>query len=618
MKPTVIRRLEFFILCSLFITLVSQVTSAQTSSNAALPKLQLEPCGNPKLEESARCGKYEVFEDRAARSGRKITLNVMVLPATGDRSAPDPLFFLAGGPGQSAVAIATAGGKKFMSEVRRERDIVLVDQRGTGGSHPLNCTLNNGPSDLRSYFFEELFPADRLRACRAELEKDANLALYTTQIAMDDLDEVREALGYQRINLYGGSYGTNAAFVFLRQHPDRVRSVVVSGVAPVDYKLPLAWSKGVQHAMDRLIADCEAEPACHKAVPKLREDFAAVLARLDKGPVSFELPNPVTNQAQTVKLSRATFNELLRGLLYSPDFASVLPLVINAAAHGEFELFGGTVLEFSKAYKGPAGQLATGMSLSVICAEHVPFIKEADIAREISGSFYGDQRIRAQIKACESWPRGKASPSFIEPVKSDAPVLLISGDLDPVAPPWLAAAAAKLLPNSLHIIAHNASHFSGSDCVDGITSKFIAQGSARGIDASCVEQIKRPPFLTREMAMQMAGDGPKLDTSRGVEEWDGILDAGTAKLRVVLRLAKKADGGWAGELISLDQGNSTFAVDAIKYQDGMLSFEIKSVGATFEGKFKSEGAEVTGEWKQGGRGMQLAFKRSAKSGAPPR
>lgn len=613
MRPTKLRRIEFIISC-LLIPWAHQCAIAQTGSSTADPpaaaRLELEPCRNPKLDESARCGKYEVFENRSARTGRRIKLNVMVLPAKGPKPLPDPVFFIAGGPGQSAVALAIGAGNKFLASERRERDIVLVDQRGTGGSHPLNCVLNDGPNDLRAYFRAEIFPEERLRACRAELEKDANLALYTTPIAMDDLDEVRAALGYERINVYGGSYGSNAAFVYLRQHPARVRSMVASGVAPVDYKLPLAWARGVQHAMDRLLDDCEADEACRKSFPKLREDFAATLAQLDKAPVSFQLPNPASQQLETVKLSRAAFNEQLRALLYRPDFVAVLPMAIHASAQGNFELFGGTVVELAKASRDPGAQLALGMNLSVVCAEHVPFIREADIARETARSFYGDERVRVAIKACEGWPRGKIEPSFIEPVKSDAPVLLVSGDLDPVAPPWLAAAAARYLPNSLHVIALNNSHLSNSDCMDGLIANFIAQGSARGLDVSCVEKIKRPPFLTKEMAMQLAGQGPKLDAARGLEEWNGTLDAGAAKLRLVLRLAKNADGGWSGEVVSVDEGNVTIPIEAIKYQNAAISFEVKLVGGSFEGTVQGGGAEIGGEWKQGGRSLPLVFKRA--------
>jgi pimeloyl-ACP methyl ester carboxylesterase len=429
---------------------------------------------------------------------------------------------------------------------------------------------------------------------------------------MDDLDEVRAALGYERINIYGGSYGSNAAFVYLRQHPGRVRSLVLVGVAPVDYKMPLAWSRGVQHAMDRLFDDCAAEESCRKSFPKLREDFAEVLAKLDKAPVSFELPNPATKQMETVKLTRAAFNEHLRSLLYSPDFASALPLLIHAAAQGEFQPLGGTILEFSRTFSGPANKLAVGMSLSVICAEHLPFITQAEIAREAAGSFYGDLRVRAQIKACEQWPRGKVGPGFVTPIRSDAPVLLISGDLDPVAPQWLAAQAARYLPNSRHVIARNASHVSSSGCIDGLVAKFIAQGSAAGLDASCVEQIKRPPFLTEDMVRQIAGQGSKLDTSRGLEEWNGTLDAGDVKLRLVLRMAKNADGVWSGELISVDQGNVTLPIEAIKYQNAMMSFEVRVVGGSFEGTVKSDGTEISGQWKQGGGSAPLVFKRAVK------
>src|SRR5262249_30638421 len=340
-----------------------------------------------------------------------------VLPATGPNVAPDPVFFIAGGPGQSAVAVATTAGPRFGAELRGQRDIVLVDQRGTGDSHPLKCSINNGPNDLHSYFWQELFAADLLRACREELEKDANLSLYTTSNAMDDLDEVRAALGYDKINLHGGSYGTNAAMVYMRRHPDRVRAVVLSGVAPVDYKFPLVWAKGSQHAMDRLFDDCAADEQCRKAFPKLREEFASVVAKLRQGPVSFDLRHPVTGQTQTVSLSQAAFNEHLRSLLYSPDVQPYLPLVIHYAAEGEFQPFGDLVVQYARALSSPALQIALGVHLSVTCSEHVPFITEAEIARESAGSFYGDLRVRAQKKACENWPRANIEPSFIKPVE---------------------------------------------------------------------------------------------------------------------------------------------------------------------------------------------------------
>src|ERR1700741_61613 len=207
--------------------------------------VQLKPCNNPTLTSDALCVKYEVFENRATRTGRRIPLNIILLPAKSAKPAPDPVFYLADGPGAAATGYAEAA---FMNGLRRNRDVVLVDQRGTGESNPLNCAPFGSREDMRGYFGEQ-FPVEKIRACRAELEKVADLKLYTTSIAMDDLDEVRSALGYDRVNIYGGSYGSTTSLVYLRQHGDRVRSVAIFGVAPPAAKIPLSFSKGVQDSM---------------------------------------------------------------------------------------------------------------------------------------------------------------------------------------------------------------------------------------------------------------------------------------------------------------------------------------------------------------------------------
>jgi pimeloyl-ACP methyl ester carboxylesterase len=179
-------------------------------------RLELTPCELPGVKEKVRCGTYEVFEDRAARKGRKITLKIVVAAATGPTSAPDPFVYIPGGPGSSATEDAP-GVAELFAGVRARRDLVFIDQRGTGGSHPLNCNFFD-PADLQSYL-GYFFPLDDVRKCRQELELKANLKLYTTPIAMDDLDEVRAALGYERVNLFGASYGTRAALVYLKRHP---------------------------------------------------------------------------------------------------------------------------------------------------------------------------------------------------------------------------------------------------------------------------------------------------------------------------------------------------------------------------------------------------------------
>lgn len=464
--------------------------AAQTSvaGAGAGRRLALRPCGPAQTPKDALCGKYEVFEDREARAGRKISLNVLVLPALNGKPAPDPVFYLAGGPGAAATGYAEAA---FMAGLRRTRDVVLVDQRGTGESNPLRCQLYGDPDDMRGYF-GEAFPADAVRACRAQLERVADLRLYTTPVAVADLDEVREALGYERVNLYGGSYGTTSALAYLHFFPRRVRTVAVFGVAPLDYKLPLPFARGVEHALGRLFADCAADDKCRAAFPELRKEFEAVVARLDKAPATFEAVNPLNGRKRRLTLTRTLLLEHVRLMLYIPDVVSELPLFIHEMHRGEYARFASVAYQV---LRGIDSVIARGMQFSVLCAEDLPFITEDDIRRETAGTFYGDARVRSSLRACEEWPKGKLPARFLEPVASDVPVLLLSGEVDPVTPPPAAAALLSRLPNGRHVIARNATHNS-YECLEGLVADFIERGTARGLDASCADRIQRLPFVT--------------------------------------------------------------------------------------------------------------------------
>ncbi|HEX8491937.1 MAG TPA: alpha/beta hydrolase [Pyrinomonadaceae bacterium] len=466
----------------------SSAVAAAAVASVQRGRVQLKPCGRDGLPNEALCGSYEVFEDRRAAKGRKIALSILLLPALNEKAAADPLFYLAGGPGAAATSYATAG---FMTRFRRERDVVLVDQRGTGNSNPLQCSIHGERNDMRG-FFTDYYSDEAIRACRAELEKVANLTLYTTEIAMDDLDEVRAALGYERINLYGGSYGTRAALAYLRQHPKQVRTVALFGVAPPEYKIPLPFAKGVQHAMNRLMEDCAADAECRTAFPDFRAEFEASLAKLDKGPIKVTAMNVVTKQPQEITLSRGAFVDIVRLMLYFPPTISVLPRLIHQASQGNF---GPMVTIAFQVYQQLEGQIARGMQLSVICAEDLPFITDEEIRRETAGTFYGETRVRAYQKACAAWPKGAVPPDFATPLKSDAPVLLVSGEVDPVTPPWIAEAAARNLPNGRQVRIRNGSHYS-YDCAENLVAEFIDRGTTQGLDISCLEQIRRLPFNT--------------------------------------------------------------------------------------------------------------------------
>jgi len=311
---------------------------------------------------------------------------------------------------------------------------------------------------------------------------------------MDDLDEARAALGYDKINLLGASYGTYAGFVFMRQHPDRVRTAILEGVTPVDAKIILPFAKGVEHSLERMFSDCAADKDCNSAFPTLRTEFKDLATKLEKQPAVFESLNLLTGKRESVTLSRNVFAEQVRMMLYIPIYWRWLPLLIHEANANNFGPFA-SIAHANIA--GLTGQLAGGMSLSVLCAEDIPFITEEEIKSNTAGTFYGDYRARTSSKACEQWPRAKVAVSFTEPVKSDIPILMMTGDLDPVAPPWLAAGAARLLPNSRHISIPTTGHHFRFECIDNLFVEFLSKGSAKGLDYSCVNEIERPPFITK-------------------------------------------------------------------------------------------------------------------------
>ena len=454
------------------------------------PTLVPVSCPVSRAAAGARCGTVEVFEDRAARAGRTIPIKIMVLPALTEAPRPDPIVVLAGGPGLGAASSVSGEDARFFGPMRERRDIVFVDQRGTGDSHGLRCDLT--PSSGGRIGFGELLPLDRIRACRERLEQIADLRLYTTPIAMDDVDDVRAALGYTTINLFGVSYASLAALQYLRQHPQRVRSLALAGVATPEQKLPLHFAPGAQTALDRVLADCAADRACRGAFPDLAGDLASVLTRLAAGPVTFELPGLDGKTVEPVSMSRPIFAERLRLMLYNLRAASRVPLVLHRAAHGDWVPFAGAT---SAGVAGPPAAFAIGMYLSVTCSESIPVITDEDIAREAPATFVGEERTRLHVQACREWPRGTIPPAYYSPVTSDVPVLMLSGALDAATPARYATAAARTLPNSRQVLIPFAAHQYADACSRDLVAQFIERGSARTLDTGCVETLRRPPFV---------------------------------------------------------------------------------------------------------------------------
>jgi pimeloyl-ACP methyl ester carboxylesterase len=455
-------------------------------------QIVLRPCRFANHPSELLCGKYEVYEDRAAKTGRTITLNILIVPALTAAPAPDPVFFLAGGPGQGAARIARAGEDPLMRELRRERDLVFIDQRGTGDSKRLGCT---DPADraLLQNYFREVFPFETISACRQTLERNADLKFYSTPMAMADMEKVRVALGYDKINLYGVSYGTLSAMEYLRRYSNHVRTAMLAGVATPAAKLPLQFAKGAQHAMDKLIEDCAADESCRSAFPGLKDTFASLLNAFAEGPARFALTRQLPKTKQPVSMSRGVFAERLRLMLYDHSSASLVPFLIHRAAQGDWLPFGQVAVRPTFA---PAYTLALGTYLTITCSESVAFTGAEEISEQTAGTFLGDYRIRRHQLACAEWPRDDIPSDYFVPVKSDVPVLMLSGDLDPATPMEFGKAAVAHLTNGRQVLLRNTPHSYTSACARALTVEFIARGSAENLDATCAERIRRPRFLT--------------------------------------------------------------------------------------------------------------------------
>jgi pimeloyl-ACP methyl ester carboxylesterase len=434
---------------------------------------------------SARCSTVTVLENRTTGTGRSIALRVAVLPAAGTSHAPDPIFVLAGGPGQAATSLARNPAALRVAHGDR-RDLVFVDQRGTGGSNPIQCDFYPEDDYARGRF-APFMAVDTVRRCRRQLESKADLAQYTTAASVEDLEAVRKALGYERINLAGGSYGTRLAMEYVRAYGSRVRTVQLDGAVPPSLRMPAGFGRAAQHALDGIIAECAATPPCAAAYPQLENEVRRVFKRLALTPVVTRL----TGQAAPIAMTRDNVAEAVRYLSYSSRDASRIPMLLHSADAGDFT----GIAEFLRRYR--AGDLFHGLYLSVTCTEDVPFLpKDAEASDQ--STYLGSYRIREQRAACAEWPRGTVPAFHGEPVRSSVPVLIATGSLDPVTPAAHGDLVARTLPNSLHLKipsgAHGLAGLRGLDCLDGMRRDFVDRGSVAGLDSACVSRITRPGF----------------------------------------------------------------------------------------------------------------------------
>ena len=482
-------RLEFVAGLALGVLLAPDWLSAETT---AAPKLELEPCRISDMRGlvsvAARCGKFAVPEDPDDPAGKWIELAVAVVPAIATRPKPDPLFLLAGGPGQGAIEGFVPLLDAFAG-IHRERDLVMVDQRGTGGSNRLDCDM---PDD--AWESDEIPPAELQRIARECLSKlPGRPEFYTTSIAVRDLDAVRAALGYEHINVFGGSYGTRVAQHYARRYPGRTRTITIDSVVPPDLSLVPEIAIEAQRALERVFARCAADPQCNGHFPKLADQFAHVDARLRRGPVTVPLPDPVTGELSSIEVTRNHLVTMTRMLSYSARTAALLPLLIHeAATRGNY---GPLAAQALMAGEDLERMIAMGMHNSVVCSEDAPYFAGAVDRAALEKSYIGPVMYDGMKALCEVWPRGAVDSDFHEPLKSSIPALLLSGEFDPATPPEYGTAAAAGFEQHLHLVIPGQGHGQSLPCVQRLLRDFIERGTVDGLDATCVSDIRPAPFF---------------------------------------------------------------------------------------------------------------------------
>jgi pimeloyl-ACP methyl ester carboxylesterase len=457
------------------------------TTHGAVAHLALKPCHPGGLKQEIRCGTLIVPENRAKPQGRKLALEVVVVPAR-KPSGKEPIFFLSGGPGQAATDKAAGFARQPFTD---DNDLVLVNFRGTGRATRLDCPQGGTDAQPQNYMEPLFHEGTAYAACAKELSKRADLTQYTTDAAMEDLEDARKALGYGKIDLLGGSYGTRAAIVYIHRHGQKVRAAILSGVVPFSNRSPLYHAAAAERAFEILAKQCADDPACHRAFPDPKADLDVILARLKAHPAKVTIKHPKTGKPLTVTLNASGFGDGLRVMLYDEGMGRRVPLLLKRARAGDYRPFAQLAMEQGR---GMALDIATGLLASVECGEDTDRIRPEEVAKETAGSFIGDYRVRGQMAACSVWPKAQLASDYDTPYRSGVPVLLISGNLDPVTPPRWGAEAATYFPNGLHIVVPGA-HVSDSPCLDSIMKQFLKTARAKGLDTSCIATAKLPPFV---------------------------------------------------------------------------------------------------------------------------
>lgn len=450
---------------------------------------ELAPCRVKGLEQEALCGRLLRPLDPERAEGSTIELVYALLPALSRHKLPDPVLFVAGGPGQSAIGLAAPLAAQFAG-LRNRRDLVFVDQRGTGRSAPLKCPDDEARTASRPLADQLAIDAQirSLERCRTTLERlpYGDLRRFTTANAAADLEAVRIALGAERIDLIGASYGTRVVLEYLRRFPQHVRRAVIDGVVPPDMNLPLSFARDAGAALERVFADCEHDAECARRYPDLRGRWRRLMAAAAH-PVT--VAHPVTGVEERIEIAPAVLANLVRSALYSPVLASALPAAIAAADDGRVAPL--------LALTAGGGELAHGMHFSVVCAEDM---RGPEPAAPVPVNEFEHGMLELYRQVCARWPALKPPAEFYTMPPAGAPTLVLSGGLDPVTGPRHGRrVAAALGDRALHIEAGNLGHgVMMTPCGRELVSAFVTavdDAAAGKIDRRCAAAIPRPQIF---------------------------------------------------------------------------------------------------------------------------
>jgi pimeloyl-ACP methyl ester carboxylesterase len=464
------------------LAILSLVSAPRASAQATSPAdSSLAPCALPGVTRPARCGAIVVPENRRKPEGRRITLRVAVVPALQAPARKDPIAILLGGPGESAVEDA-AVYVGWLEPLLVDRDLLLLDQRGAGGSAPLTCPLAE-PRDPAP-LFKDSFPPAAIERCATALARQADLTQYGYATFAEDLEQVRIQLGYAQLNLFGGSYGTRAEQVYLRRYPASVRTAYLGSVVPIDIATPPTMAATAQVEMERLFEACRTDGACNRAYPQLRREFDEVMQRLERGEARARL----AGHGGTFSLHTAPVAAWLRAHLYRPSSAAMLPWAIHRAHAGDWTPIAEGIAATGKS------TLSFGLFFAITCNEDVRFIDPRDAERRARGTFLGMTRVRQQQAGCRFWPQSPLPAGYRSAVRSTIPSLFVTGEADGGTPTWFTAHAVRHFARSAVLRAPGQGHTEWSPCIASRYFALVRSGDVTPGKRETCPPVPRPPF----------------------------------------------------------------------------------------------------------------------------